>query len=207
MGLTNAHVDTATGSAYPDSQGATWADLTTWAEWLHWDANPCTTISHEQTLDAGALLQLIPTATAIADGEVTLSESHSDDGVTWSAYAAIGALLHTRYVRIKVTVTGSYPTITDAEFSLMTDRKEQIFDDLVTSGLSAPYRLGVGDIRLPISTALTVVIGVAVTFQNTGAGWSYELIDKDSAIGPRIKIYNAAGVLADATIDATVRGA
>ena len=38
------------------------------------------------------------------------------------------------------------------------------------------------------------------------AGWSWELIDKNTAIGPRIKIYNASNALADANIDATVRG-
>jgi hypothetical protein len=45
-----------------------------------------------------------------------------------------------------------------------------------------------------------------IALQNVGAGWSWELIDKDTSVGPRVKIYNSSNTAADATIDALVRG-
>jgi len=83
---------------------------------------------------------------------------------------------------------------------------EEIINDLDTSTLTGAYRIGTGDIRLPITETYAIVRYVFVTLQNVGSGWTWELIDKDTTTGPRIKIYDSTGTLADATIDAQVQG-
>jgi len=46
---------------------------------------------------------------------------------------------------------------------------------------------------------------VSITLQNVGPGWSWQLIDKDVSLGPRIKIFNGLAA-ADCTIDAYIKG-
>ncbi len=144
----------------------------------------------------------------IAAGSVTVEESHSNDNVSYTAFAAAGTQITARYVKIKVTVAGgSIPSITSMNIKLSGNTITEEINDLDTSTLTGSYRIGTGDIRLPIANAFTQITQLQVTLQNVGAGWSWELIDKDVAVGPRIKIYNASNALADATIDAYVRGA
>ena len=52
-------------------------------------------------------------------------------------------------------------------------------------------------------TRLEVMTACAVTLQNVGSGWSWELIDKDAR---KIKIYNSSGNAADATVDVIAYG-
>lgn len=59
--------------------------------------------------------------------------------------------------------------------------------------------------RLPVSGQITQVLTVSVTLQNMGAGATWELIDKDSTVGPGIAIWTAA-TPSDGTIDYLVRG-
>ena len=51
-----------------------------------------------------------------------------------------------------------------------------------------------------------VIRSIAVSFNDMGAGFTWEVIDRDPALGPRIRIYNASGVITDAIIDAVIRG-
>lgn len=98
------------------------------------------------------------------------------------------------------------PKIKQLRIVLSANPVEEIIQDLATSGLAGAYRIGVGDIRLPITKTYAVIRKVDVTLQSVAAGWSWVLIDKDTTVGPRIKIYDATNTLADAVIDATVTG-
>jgi hypothetical protein len=206
-GLTNAHVDAGTGFAYPNSQGANWSAKASWAAWTKWDANPYTSIEYIHETDVGLITQLSPMVGVSADADsYTVQESHSTDGSSWSSYASLGAVFTARHVRIKVVATGDYPILKDVSISLLTERREKLYDDLDTSTLTGNYRIGTGVVRLN-ATGFTVVTAVLVSFQNVGAGYTWELIDKTITYGPRIKIYDSTGALADATIDAILRGA
>lgn len=209
-GLTHAHVDAATGSAFPDTQGATWATPLTWAGFAYWDANPYTTIEYEHEIDAGKLVALSPVVSVSAECDSYLvTESHSDDGTTWTPYAAVGGLFVARHVRVRVAATGDYPILNDVGISLATERREQVLDNLDTASLTGSYRLGVGDIRLP-ATGYTVITHVSIAFNGLDASYRYEVIDKDPVAGPRIKIYDTttwAHQPADCVIDAIILGA
>lgn len=201
---TSCHIEASTGYLVPDETDATpWTG--TWAA-RTWIKTPATTISYERLIDVGVVATFSPLVTALADGTVTITEAHSDDNVTYTSYATAGAPVTCRYIKIKITVAGALPVLRSAITILSASPISEDFEDLATSALTGSYRIGTGDIRIPLTKTFAVVRRVDVTLQNVGAGWSWELIDKDTAVGPRIKIYNASGVAADATIDATVRG-
>lgn len=201
---TSCHIEASTGYLQPDETDATpWTG--TWAA-RTWIKTPATSISYERLIDVGVVATFSPLVTALADGTVTITEAHSDDGVTYTSYATAGAPVTCRYIKVKITVTGALPVLRSAITILSASPISEDFEDMATSGLTGSYRIGTGDIRIPLTKTFAVVRRVDVTLQNVGAGWSWELIDKDTAVGPRIKIYNASGVAADATIDATVRG-
>lgn len=84
---------------------------------------------------------------------------------------------------------------------------EQFLNDLNTATVAGGNRFGVGDIRLPIEVGrFRVITGVAVTFNGVGAGFSWELVDRDVTVGPRVRLYGPDDLPADAVIDVFVRG-
>jgi hypothetical protein len=193
----------------------TWASLltdgVTWATWTAWarDANDLT-YTHT-ALDLGAVLTFTPTVSANCPvGTLTLEERTSNDGSSWSSWATCATAVKTaRYYQARATVAGTAGQqlrLLNMSIQIGADPLEEVIEDLATSSLSGSYDLGVGNVRLPITEPFTTITGVFVTLQSTGAGWSWELIDKDTTTGPQIKIYNASNTLADATIDALIRG-
>lgn len=201
---TSCHLETLTGYLQPDEThatpwGGTWAGRT-------WIRSPAGTITYERKFDVGAVTAFTPLVTVTATGTVTIQEAHSNDDVTYTAYAAAGTLITARYVKVKVTVVNAWPEIRQMTTLLSATPITEEINDKATSTLTGAYRIGVGDIRLPKTKSYSVITSVNVVLQNVGAGWSWELIDKDTTTGPRIKIYNAANTLADATIDATIKG-
>lgn len=198
--------DTGTGDLVT-SDSSTWADLTTWSAWATWPDTPTSPIVYQHTtIDLGSSVPSVPLITASANGTVVIEEQHSDDDITYTSWAAAGALLLTRYIRVRVTVTGALPILYSLNIQLSGNSINEEINDLNTAILTGVNRIAVGDIRIPYGNPFLVITQLQVTLQNVGAGWTYEVIDKDVTIGPRIKIYNASGTLADASIDAFIRG-
>jgi hypothetical protein len=118
----------------------------------------------------------------------------------------VGPQVDARYIDIRVTSTGTFPKLKTMRTILSAALTQELLEDVVTSALTGSYDLGVGNVRLPITKPFTVIKSVKVTLQNVGGGWSWELIDKNTSVGPQIKIYNNTPSLADATIDADIQG-
>lgn len=204
---TNCNVQ---GSELVSNDQTTWASKTTWDAWTRWVVTPFSSITYQHTtIDIGGVLAFTPFCDVIANGTLTIEEQHSNDNVTYTSWANIGALITARYVRIRVTLSGvtGVPIITSMNIKLSAVSQDEDINDVVTSALSGSYRIGVGDIRLPIAKDYSIITQANITLQNVGPGWSYEQIDKDTTVGPRFKIYNASNALADCTIDGYVRGA
>lgn len=178
----------------------------TWAGWTEWNDKPKSPIIYVRTLDVGVKIKFIPLITVLADGAQIIEEQHSDDNITYTAWAVAGVQVDARFIRIRVTVNGSYPKIKTMRVILSATPLVEFIEDQNSASLTGLYRIGVGDVRVPITKLYSSIKKVDITLQSVGAGWSTELIDKDKTVGPRIKIYNASNALADAVFDATVTG-
>lgn len=201
---TSCHRELPSGYLQPNETHATpW--VTTWAG-TQWIRTPAGSIQYERLFDVGVKTAFTPLVTFVGVGTPTLQMATSDDNVTFSAWVATGSLVNARYVKIRTTVTGAWPIMHDIQTVLSASPVSQDTEDLNTASLTGANRLGIGDVRIPLTKTFAILRKVDVTLQNVGAGWSWELIDKNTTTGPRIKIYNASNVLADAVIDATIRG-
>jgi len=202
---TASSVDAATGYLTPDGTD-TWSDLpATWDGWTSWNMTPVGSMSYQSAVyDIGAIVPFEPLVTVSVDsGAVTIEESHSSDGSTYSAFAAVGGIVTARYIKIRVAVASPVVSgIKALSWILSAKTIEEEVQDLDTSTVSFPA----GDLRLPITKAYNIITTVQIALQNVGAGWSWVLIDKNATTGPRIKIYNGSDTLADATIDAVIKG-
>jgi hypothetical protein len=177
---------------------------------------PKTPIAYEsEALDAGFEFEFSPDAIVAGEGELSVSLSWSTDGVVWTFYQPLsqvrGTAVRARYLRARVScnVTSAFPVPIISRCLVLMRAPEvvHVVNDLDTSTLPNTVRERAGDIRLPVPLArFNVVRFIDVAFNGMGPGWSWELVDRDPSAGPRIKIYNQAGQLADATIDARIRG-
>jgi hypothetical protein len=203
---TNCFVEPETNTLDP-ADSTTWATSpATWDAWTSWIMVPSTSITYDHTvIDVGAVVKFTPVISAVASGAQTITVSTSSDNITYSSYVAAGSQVTARYIKVRLNVTGTFPTVTSMNIMLNGAAKDEYINDLLTSSLIGAQRLGVGDIRLPITKTYSVISQLQIALQGTGPGWSWEVIDKSTS-GPRIKIYNASNALADATIDAYVRG-
>ncbi len=202
---TSCYIEPETGYLVANSTG-TWSTAATWSAWTVWNNAPVSPIIYERLIDVGVVTTFTPLVTTTGDGTPTITEAHSNDNVSYTSFAAIGGPITCRYIKIRVSLAGSYPRLTSMVTLLSAEPKTEDINDLVTSTLSATYRSAAGQIRLPITESYSVIKRVEVALQGTGSGWTWKLIDKNTSPGPLIYIYNGSGVLSDATIDATVRG-
>jgi hypothetical protein len=190
--------------------GDTWDTMpATWDTTYQW-LNPAGTIGYGvPAIDLGASLTFTPMVYSIGVGTIVNQMATSSDGTTWSSFGAI-VRATARYVKFLVTAEATLPIIASlhsvAVYIVIKPITEEI-NDLNTSTLSGVHHISAGDIRLPLVNTYLVIKQVSLTLQNVGPGWTWELIDKNLTNGPRVKIYNASGVLADAVIDAYIKGA
>jgi len=209
-----------------EEDGYLWADNTTtwdtlpatWDEWTSWHFSAVSsfTYQHGQTddtdaIDLGADVAVEPLTDYTLNDCTVVTEYawRKEADTSYSAWTQNPGVITARYILVRATFT---PTTALAHVRSMrtlvvADIKTDDITDLDTSTLTGSYRIGTGDVRLPITKSFQIIYVVNIALQNVGAGWSWELVDKDTSVGPRIRIYNASGVLADAVIDATVKGA
>lgn len=222
---TDCFVDSSDGELWAVGTD-TWADLPpTWAGWTVWEMNPATSFSYvhpsaSTSIDLGAILDFTPLIFIDGVGTITIEEQHSDDDSLFSSWAVVGtATITARYIRFRISVSEStyHGRLFDMAINLAANPVEEAINDLDISTLAActpspgcatsGFRIAVGDIRVPITKSFTVITQVQVALQNVGGGWSWEIVDKDTAVGPRIRIYNATPALADPpALDILVKG-
>lgn len=206
---TDCHVDSSTGYLVGDSTASTWTDLpTTWSDWTSWNLNPITQFQYEQEYDLGVKIKFIPLIeTTTINGTSTITVSHSDDGVTWSAYASVIGEIDARYVRVRAVINGitetTSPVLTGMNVAITADIVTEDFQDVSMATMSG----SVGDRRLPLTKTFRLITRVDVVLQGVGPQHTWTLVDKDGTIGagPRFKVYNGT-TPTDVIIDATVRG-
>ena len=195
----------------------TWDDLTSWDAWTRWAFDPVTTWTYQLAdEDLGAVVSTLPVVDLVGVGAFVTEEQHSTDGTTWSSWAAIAGSVLARYVRIRVTVTATgatgpgvtqYTYISAMRVVYTAAVTTEVLEDISPAALTGSYRIGTGDIRLPLTGSYATVRVESLVIQSSAASaWTWQLVDKNTSPGPRVQFFNA-GVLADPPlIDATLKG-
>lgn len=194
-----------------------WTTSSPFSLWRSWTEDPYPTIVYQHPdVDIGFVLDFQPLAEFEVEGNqsVEILFDFSEDGETWNGWSSAevyrNRTVRARYFRVRATVenAGSYPVpiLRSLTISLHAPTFVEVLDNLSTSSLSTRYRLGVGHFFAPISSTFAAIRTVSLSFNGTGAGWTWEIVSKNVDTGPELRIYDPTDTLADATVDVTVRG-
>lgn len=181
----------------------TWATLpATWDAWTRWNVTPTSPITYQHTtIDLAAVIPVRPIVQAVAQGTLTIEEQHSNDNVTYSAWATVGSGFTARYVRIRVSVAanGANPVPTLQSCTIFMDGRleREVLNDINPAALTGSYRIGTGDIRAPITKTYAKIVAVQVTVQNATTNITAIVMDKNTSPGPRIQFRDKADALVD----------
>ena len=202
-------------SLRPDSSYA-WSGLSTWDAWTEWGPAPGRPMVYTTpALDAGISFNFEPAHYIVADGQATVEVAYSESSsapTNWTpAESLAGKTVKARFCRWRVTVkytaTQPVPVLRDLVVMMRAPMIVREFNDLDTSAMDGKYRLATGDVRIPVPVGLFVQVRrVSLSFNGAGVGRTFEVVDKDPVLGPRVKLYDTNGELADGVIDVVVRG-
>jgi hypothetical protein len=214
----------ATSSQTWSNLPGAWSSLPATWDGILTNNSPITYVT--QTIDLSADLLIKPIVTVIATGTQTVEmrtwkNGESEPG-TWSAIAQVTA----RYIKIRVQVSGSTPIISALQTVIDAPSISDTINDVNTATQATSswfYRAAAGDIYVqPRNNIAALAMAQITALQNVGGAWTWEQVSKNatapsgwtgSASPPRagfpiaqLRIRNAAGTLADATIDILLRG-
>lgn len=213
------------------SSSAGWSSLpSTWTSLAStWDAlltNLSPLIYVTQTIDLGADLLMKPIVTVMGSGTPTIEmrtwKTGEGEPGTWAALGQATA----RYIKIRVQQAGSTPIISSLQTIIDAPSVTDTINDLNTATQPTTtwfYRIAAGHFQVqPRNNIGALSMAQIAALQNVGGAWTWELISKAatanatwaaSGTPPRagvpiaeLKIRNAGGTLADATIDLLLRG-
>jgi hypothetical protein len=207
---TGCHVQ---GTELEANDSTTWATLpATWAGWTRWNTTPTSPIYYETPVrDFGTVLAGQINSTVDADGTLVQELATSTNGTTWSAWSSASAPFSTRYLKLRITVTanGSFPVpvIRAFGYQISAEMKSEYLNDIVLSALTGSYRIGVGDVRIPLAGVYSVLKRTTIVVQDSSAGtWTYARIDQSLSPAPRWQ-FRLNGTLADpAFVDFFIEG-
>ncbi|MFO1417230.1 MAG: phage tail protein [Methylotetracoccus sp.] len=200
---------TNTVTASADGEGTlTWDDLNDvpFDSDVRWIDSPGPLTVPTQVKDLGAVVPLRFFFETAWEGDSAVIEVDvSIDGTTWAGWSTDLAATYTaRYFKARITIEGSFVTLSRFVVTADTDARERVFSGINVGALTAPQKIGTGDFRLGDQSGVFQQIQyVAVSLP--GAGWTYAVVDKNVSLGPRIQIFNG-GVLTDGTVDVIIKG-
>jgi hypothetical protein len=195
------------------NDSATWATLPgTWDTWTRWNLAPTSPITYESPVrDFGTVVAGQVNSTIDADGTVVQELATSADGTTWSAWGSAAAAFSTRYLKLRLTITATgpapVPVVRDWHYQINAPIRSEYLNDIVLSALTGSYRIGVGDVRIPLAGTYAVLKRTTVVIQDSSAGtWASTRIDQTLTFGPRWQ-FRLNGTLADPTfVDFFIEG-
>lgn len=208
--LSGCHVEDGTLEA---TDTTTWASLpATWDAWTRWNFAPTSPISYVTPVrDFGTVIAGQVNSTIDADGTLVQELATSADGTTWSAWSSAAAPFSTRYLKLRLTVTATgpapVPVVRQFDYQINAPMRSEYLNDIVISSLTGAYRIGVGDIRIPLSGVYSVLKRTTIVIQDSRAGtWTYARIDQSLSPAPRWQ-FRLDGVLTDpAFVDFFIEG-
>lgn len=198
--LTDCHINDA-NTLEADNQD-TWDDLSTWDAWTRWNSNPASPIEYITPVrDLGGVITGLLDVTLVADGTTTVELRYSqtsDDPVAdpgeWSAWGDPSLGFTARYYQVRVEVAASMgdpvPLITALGYLVSAPITREYLNDVDISALTGSYRIGTGDVRVPLSNTYSNILTLHITVQDGGtSGWTWDVVDKTLTYGPRVKFW------------------
>ena len=194
------------------NDSATWASTTTWDAFARWNTtptSPCVYTAPER--DLGTILAGQVDSTIDADGTTLIEMRSGNTSGALGAWGSATAPFTARYIQMRVTVTATggapVPAVRTWSYNVSVNLKREYINDVVISALAGSYRIGVGDIRVPLANTYSVIKSIGVTVQDSSAGsWTVARIDNVLTYGPRYQ-FRLAGVLADPSfVDFDIQG-
>ena len=177
-----------------------------WEDWVIWNRDPYLTIVYEHTpIDLGGKINFGATILVNGNGNTQVEIAISDDGTNYSAFGPAQSNINARYIKVRVTMQmspGVVGIIEGMTIVLSGDAQVETQEDINTSTLPGT----VGDRRIILGQSFTRISSVLLALQNVDFGYNWVIVDKDTDVGPRIKIFNGEGEPADAVIDVVIRG-
>lgn len=169
-----------------------------------------------EEIDLGLDVTFRPLVSVAGSGTqtITMQTGTDADGQATGAFVALDTVT-ARYLKVKVSMAGTTPGIDTMVTIVDAPTKVETFDDVDTSAASAGHfeRIATGHFKLETKGGIASITQAQITaLQNTGAGFTWELISKATTItggsgaAAEFKIYNASSVLADATVDVRLLG-
>jgi hypothetical protein len=206
--LNGCEINQATGGIEATNL-TTWNDLTTWDAWTRWTQNPSSPISYTSPVrDLGAVITGLVDVNASGAGllvvELRYSETSANpvaDPAQWSAWGPADEKVVARFIQVRLTVTATGPSpvplINSVSYVISAPLLNDYINDLDISTLTGSYRIGTGDVRVPMPNTYGTLLELQVVIQDASAGaWSWQLIDKALTFGPRVQ-FKLNGTLAD----------
>lgn len=185
------------------NDSTTWSGLpSTWDAWSRWNTTPASPITYVTPVrDFATIVAGQFNATVDADGTVLLEIATSTDGTTWSAWGSAASAFSTRFLKARLTVTATgpapVPVVRDFTYQINAPIKSEYINDVAISTLTGSYRIGVGDIRIPLVGTYSFLKRTSIVVQDNSAGtWTYARIDQSLSPAPRWQ-FRLNGVLAD----------
>ena len=193
-----------------------WDDLTSWDAFFAWTLLPAAQMVYTHPpIDIGVAIDAQVSARASGIGAMTVEARVSEDGSAYGPWFEVDntdeSSRRLRAAQYRLTVdrefAGQDLLARELLMEVRAPMKLVQIQALDTALVPAGKRLGPGDVRLPVgSTIFGAVTTVSLAFTSEDhAGWTWRVADKDPA-GPRVQIFDADGSLADAVIDAVIRG-
>ncbi len=191
----------------------TWATTpATWAAWTSWNTTPASPIYYETPgRDLGLVVSGQISTTVDADGTVVQELATSANGSSWSGWSAATGNFTAQWIKLRLTVSASgpapVPVARQFDWQVVAPLRSEYINDQVISGYTGSYRIGTGDVRIPLSGSYSVLKRIQVVIQDSSAGtWSWARIDQTLTYGPRIQ-FRLNGTLADpAFVDFFIEG-
>jgi hypothetical protein len=208
--LANCHIQDGYLTA---NDSTTWATLpATWAGWTRWNVAPASPITYITPVrDFGTIVTGQVNTTVDADGTALVEMATSANGTTWSAWGSAAAAFSTRWLKLRLTVTATgpfpVPVVRNFQYLINAPIRSKYINDVVLSALTGSYRIGTGDVRIPLAGTYSFLKRTSIVIQDSSAGtWTYARIDQALTYGPRWQ-FRLNGVLADpAFVDFFVEG-
>lgn len=195
---------------------STWATLpSTWSAWTRWNVAPASSISYTGPVrDLGTSLTGFVQTVLDADGAVTaevrgsVASSAAVASATWQS-TALAITARWFQVRITLAATAAAPIAAARLFSYTFNAPMQTeqWTDLSVAALPAAQRVSAGDVRLPMRRTYAQINYLQVTIRDTRPGvWSWSVVDKSAALGPRVQFRLGPDLTDPQNIDAYIEG-